>query len=57
MSEPDPVEVVPEAGFARSDRMFWLDGGGARAWSGRRSLVGVLDDDDVSLTFDAAAAR
>ena len=36
-------------------RMFWLDGGGARDWSGRRSIVGVLHDDDVSLTFDAAA--
>jgi para-aminobenzoate synthetase len=49
----DVVEVVRE-GFARSDRVFWLDGGGARDWSGRRSLVGVLADDDVSLTFDAA---
>ena len=35
--------------------MFWLDGGGARDWSGRRSIVGLLDDDDVSLTFDAGA--
>ena len=33
--------------------MFWLDGGGARDWSGRRSIVGLLHDDDVSLTFDA----
>jgi para-aminobenzoate synthetase len=48
----DVVEVVRE-GLARSDRVFWLDGGGARDWSGRRSLVGVLADDDVSLTFDA----
>lgn len=38
----------------RSPRCFWLDGGGARAWSGRRSLAGWLDDDDVSLTYDAA---
>ena len=52
MSEP-VVEAV-QAGFARSDRVFWLDGGGSRDWAGRRSLVGVLDDDDVSLTFDAA---
>lgn len=37
----------------RSPRCFWLDGGGARDWSGRRSLVGWLDDDDVSLTYDA----
>ncbi len=40
-------------GFARSDRVFWLDGGGSREWSGRRSLVGVLDADDVSLSLDA----
>jgi para-aminobenzoate synthetase len=46
------VDVV-RAGFASSDRVFWLDGGGARNWSGRRSLVGVLAADDVSLTFDA----
>ena len=42
-------------GFRRAATgCFWLDGGGSRDWSGRRSLVGVLDDDDVSLTFDAA---
>ncbi len=35
-------------------RCFWLDGGGARDWSGRRSLLGWLEDDDVSLTYDAA---
>ena len=52
MSEP-VLDAVRE-GFARSDRVFWLDGGGARDWSGRRSLVGVLGEDDVSLTFDAA---
>ncbi|WP_426245554.1 anthranilate synthase component I family protein [Nocardioides sp. LHG3406-4] len=38
---------------ARHPRCFWLDGGGAREWSGRRSVVGWLDDDDVSLTYDA----
>ncbi len=38
---------------ARHPRCFWLDGGGAREWSGRRSIVGWLDDDDVSLTYDA----
>ena len=48
----DVIETV-RAGFARSDRLFWLDGGGSRDWSGRRSLVGVLDEDDVSLSFDA----
>jgi para-aminobenzoate synthetase len=35
-------------------RMFWLDGGGARPWSGRRSIIGVLADDDVSLTYSAS---
>ena len=39
---------------AAHDRCFWLDGGGARPWSGRRSILGWLDDDDVSLTYDAA---
>jgi para-aminobenzoate synthetase len=41
------------AAAAASDRMFWLDGGGARLWSGTRSVLGVLGEDDVSLTFDA----
>ena len=40
---------------AEHPRCFWLDGGGAREWSGRRSMVGWLDDDDVSLTFHAGA--
>jgi para-aminobenzoate synthetase len=40
---------------AASDRMFWLDGGGATPWSGRRSVIGVLTPDDVSLTFDATS--
>ncbi|MGN0062674.1 MAG: anthranilate synthase component I family protein [Nocardioides sp.] len=39
---------------ARHPRCFWLDGGGAREWSGRRSIVGHLGPDDVSLTFHAA---
>ncbi len=50
----EPVLEAVHAGFARSDRVFWLDGGGSRDWSGRRSLVGVLDEDDVSLSLDAA---
>ena len=50
----EPVLDAVREGFARSDRVFWLDGGGAREWSGRRSLVGVLAADEVSLTFDAA---
>ncbi len=44
------VEVV-----ASHDRCFWMDGGGARGWSGSRSIIGWLEDDDVSLSFDAAA--
>ncbi|MDO9456367.1 anthranilate synthase component I family protein [Nocardioides sp.] len=40
---------------ARHPRCFWLDGGGARAWSGRRSIVGWLDSSDVSLTYAAAS--
>ncbi len=55
MTEPlvEPVVGAVRSGFARSDRLFWLDGGGAWEWSGRRSLVGVLDRDDVSLSYDA----
>jgi para-aminobenzoate synthetase len=52
----DPVRRFQELA-ARHERMFWLDGGGARAWSGRRSILGFLRDQDVSLTFDAAARR
>jgi para-aminobenzoate synthetase len=48
----------PAAAFravsATHHRCFWLDGGGAREWSGRRSVVGWLEEDDVSLTYDAA---
>ncbi len=50
----EPVLDAVQAGFAHSDRLFWLDGGGSRDWSGTRSLVGVLGEDDVSLSFDAA---
>lgn len=50
---PDPVQVfIDRAG--RNRRMFWLDGGGSRDWSGRRSLIGWLEDGDVSLTYDAS---
>lgn len=48
------LEAFRTAATSR-DRMFWLDGGGSRPWSGRRSLVGFLAEDDVSLTFDAGA--
>jgi para-aminobenzoate synthetase len=36
------------------ERWFWLDGGGSQEWSGRRSIVGRLGPDDVSLTYDRA---
>ena len=49
----DPVAFFRDVA-ASHRRCFWLDGGGAREWSGRRSLVGWLEDDDVSLTYDAA---
>jgi para-aminobenzoate synthetase len=49
----DPVARFEEIARAH-DRCFWLDGGGSRPWSSRRSLLGWLDHDDVSLTYDAA---
>ncbi|WP_338087755.1 anthranilate synthase component I family protein [Nocardioides lijunqiniae] len=49
----DPVAYFREVA-ARHPRCFWLDGGGAREWSGRRSLIGWLEDDDVSLSYSAA---
>jgi para-aminobenzoate synthetase len=49
----DPVSYFGSVAAERR-RCFWLDGGGAREWSGRRSLIGWLDDDDVSLTWSAA---
>ncbi len=47
-----PAEVLEELAGAHP-RVFWLDGGGSRDWSRRRSVLGVLDRDDVSLTYDA----
>ncbi len=38
---------------SRHRRCFWLDGGGAREWSGRRSVFGWLAHDDVSLSYSA----
>ncbi|RNL77760.1 anthranilate synthase component I family protein [Nocardioides marmorisolisilvae] len=37
------------------ERCFWLDGGGSQSWSGSRSIVGRLEDDDVSLVYDRTA--
>ncbi len=46
----DPVAFFRTTAAAHR-RCFWLDGGGAREWSGRRSMVGWLEPDDVSLTY------
>ncbi len=48
----DPVSVFRSVA-ASHPRCFWLDGGGAREWSGRRSIIGWLEPDDVSLSYDA----
>ncbi len=49
----NPVAFFRDVAAAHR-RCFWLDGGGAREWSGRRSIIGWLDDDDVSLSWSAA---
>jgi para-aminobenzoate synthetase len=53
--------VEPEEFFAThvstQERAFWLDGSGARPWSGRSSVVGWLEPDEVSLTEHAATRR
>ncbi|MBO9522101.1 MAG: anthranilate synthase component I family protein [Nocardioidaceae bacterium] len=36
---------------AEHDRCFWLDGGGSQPWSGQRSILGWLAEDDVSLVL------
>jgi para-aminobenzoate synthetase len=51
----DPVAAYFLEVARKHARCFWLDGGGARDWSGNTSIIGWLDDDDVSLTYDAAA--
>jgi para-aminobenzoate synthetase len=52
MTSADPVAVFRDVA-SRHRRCFWLDGGGAREWSGRRSIIGWLSPSDVSLTYDA----
>ena len=49
----DPVSFFLDVA-ASHRRCFWLDGGGAREWSGRRSIIGWLSDDDESLSWSAA---
>ena len=56
VTQGDPVEAFARL-QARHARCVWLDGGGARDWSRRRSILGWLDDDDVSLSYDAAAGE
>jgi para-aminobenzoate synthetase len=50
------VDAFRDAAAAHQ-RCFWLDGGGAREWSGHRSLIGILEPDDVSLTYTAATRQ
>ena len=45
MTSGNAVRAFREAAAAHQ-RCFWLDGGGARDWSGRRSLIGVLEPDE-----------
>lgn len=54
VTQGDPVEAFARL-QSRHARCVWLDGGGARDWSRRRSILGWLEDDDVSLSYDAAA--
>jgi para-aminobenzoate synthetase len=49
----DPVPFFRDVA-SRHPRCFWLDGGGAREWSGRRSIIGWLDEADPSLSWSAA---
>ena len=54
MSErSDPVPFFRDVAAAHR-RCFWLDGGGAREWSGRRSIIGWLDEENPSLSWSAA---
>ena len=49
--------MTPLERFARiaaeHERCFWLDGGGSQPWSGRRSIMGWLEPDELSLSYDA----
>ncbi|MSZ77928.1 MAG: anthranilate synthase component I family protein, partial [Actinobacteria bacterium] len=53
-AHPTQVSEAFAAVAADHRRCFWLDGGGAREWSGRRSVLGWLAEDDVSLSYSAA---
>ena len=53
--------MTAEQEFARiaaeHERCFWLDGGGTQSWSGRRSILGWLEGDDLSLVYDAVTGE
>ncbi len=49
MSSSDEFAAIA----AKHERCFWLDGGGSQDWSGSRSIMGWLEPDDLSLTYDA----
>jgi anthranilate/para-aminobenzoate synthase component I len=48
-----PVDLFP-AIAAQHDRCFWLDGSASRSWSGRRTIMGWLTEDDPSLSYCAS---
>ncbi len=48
----DPEDFAV-AQLATRERAFWLDGAGARPWSGRCSYAGWLRPGDLSLSYDA----
>lgn len=52
----DPAEFFADVA-AEQERCFWLDGGGAREWSGRRSIIGWLEPSDVSLSLADGVVR
>jgi para-aminobenzoate synthetase len=52
-ADEGPAPFLAEMAAAH-DRCFWLDGGGSRPWSGHRSIVGWLDESDVSLVYKSA---
>ncbi|MCM0620279.1 anthranilate synthase component I family protein [Nocardioides bruguierae] len=53
---PEPRDLAAErfAEVARAtDRCVWLDGVGAREWSGRDSVLAWCEPEDVSFSYDA----
>ena len=55
MTADGEAEALFATMAAERRRCVWLDGGGAHAWAGARSLLAWCEPDDVSLTYDAAA--